>query len=62
MDVEKEGRDFVIGSLVGTPKQDVFVPWQSLTLDCSRGSGLRDCGHECEQVKKLKDDLNKNCC
>ena len=38
IDVEKEGRDFEIGSLVGTPKQDVFVPWQSLTLDCSRGS------------------------
>ena len=38
MDVEKEGRDFVIGSLVGTPRQDVFVPWQRLTLDCLRGS------------------------
>ena len=24
MDVEKEGRDFVIATLVGTPRQDVF--------------------------------------
>ena len=31
MDLEKEGRDFVIGTLVGTPRQDVFVPWQRLT-------------------------------
>ena len=28
---------------------DVFVPWQSLTIDCMRGSWLRDCGRECDQ-------------
>ena len=41
--------DVQMNGFIGTSRQDVFIPLQSLTLDCSRGSCLRDCGREHDQ-------------